>query len=195
MRKIVKQAPETALACFVGERIKRQRIRRGYSLRDLASLASVSAAMISEVERGKKSPTITLLTAIATALAVPASYLFEHDRPLDGVAVVRKKDHRVVPVGPGLTNVILGHPISGSNLHFVRLHLRAGAGRDPSSHPPGSIERAHVAEGSISLTVGGETVRLRAGDSCSFDGERPHVYRNTGRTTAKVYLVVEFGQE
>ena len=189
-------AGERTLARYVGERVKEHRARRRYSLRELAGRAGVSAAMISEIERGKKSPTIEVLTAIATALEVPTSYLFERAQDLVGISVVRRREHRVINIAPGTINVVLGHPLKGSNLHFVRLELRRGAGRDIiGSHPVGSIERAHVAEGSVELTVGDRKVRLEAGDSSSFIADRPHNYRNVGSSTAKVYLVVEFGNE
>ncbi|HZY98248.1 MAG TPA: XRE family transcriptional regulator [Candidatus Baltobacteraceae bacterium] len=185
--------PHQTLAGFVGERIKRLRTQRHYSLRDLAERAGVSAAMISEIERGKKSPTVMTMNALASGLAVPTSYLFEQDRAIDGIMVTRRREHRTVPIGVGATNVVLGHPIKGSNLHWVRLDLRKDAGNDLlSAHPAGSLERAHVVEGRVELMVSDEKVRLGPGDSCSFLGELPHCYRNVGRGTAKIYLVVEF---
>ena len=183
------------LAHFIGSRIKELRAQRHLSLRELASSAGVSAAMVSEIERGKKSPTITLLAAIATALAVPTSYLFERDEAVAGISLVRRTDHRVVDIGPGAVNIVLGHPVKGSNLHFVRLELQKGASHEEVSHPAGSIERAHVEAGSLELTVGNDKAELVAGDSCSFLADRPHWYRNTGRGTAKVYLVVDFRNE
>jgi len=189
-------ADERTLARYVGEQVKEQRSRRRYSLRELAGRAGVSAAMISEIERGRKSPTIAMLTAIATALEVPTSYLFERAQDLVGISVVRRDELRVVDIAPGAINVVLGHPLKGSNLHFVRLELRRGSGGDIiSSHPAGSIERAHVAEGSVELKVGDQKVRLEAGDSSSFVADRPHSYRNVGHSIAKVYIVVEFGSE
>ena len=195
-KRAIPAAGERTLAGYLGQQVKEQRTRRHYSLRELAVRAGVSAAMISEIERGKKSPTIAVLTAIATALEVPTSYLFERAQDLVGISVVRSDEHRVIDIAPGAINVVLGHPIKGSNLHFVRLELRRGAGRDIiSSHPAGSIERAHVAEGSVELTVGDRKVRLEAGDSASFIADRLHSYRNVGHSTAKAYLVVEFGNE
>jgi len=144
----------------------------------------------------QESPTITVLSAIATALAVPTSYLFEREQVIAGISVVRRDEHRVVDIAPGAINVVLGHPVEESNIHFVLLELRKGAESEKvSSHPVGSIERARVAEGRVEITVADEKVQLEAGDSCSFIADRPHGYRNTGLGTAKVYLVVEFGTE
>ena len=180
---------------YLGLRIKQIRARHALSLRDLANQAGVSAAMISEIERGKKAPTITVLSAIATALDVPTSYLFEKEEPAANLAITRRAEHRIVEIAPGTTNVVLGHPIAGSNLHFVRLELLQAAQVPPvSPHPRGSIERAHVANGRVALTVGEESAVLDTGDSCSFPADRPHTYRNLGRGVAKVYLVVEFAK-
>lgn len=184
---------DKTLARFIGTRIKELRDRQDLSLRELAAQSGVSAAMISEIERAKKTPTIAVLTALATALAVPAAYLFEKEQPIARLSVTRRDDHRTVQIAPGMINVVLGHPLGGSNLHFVRLEITNQAPLAPvSPHPLGSIERAHVASGRVELTVDDEKVHLETGDSCAFLADRRHSYRNTGRSTAKVYLVVEF---
>ena len=186
---------DSNLKRFLGARIKQLRARQTLSLRDLANQAGVSAAMISEIERGKKSPTITVLSAIATALDVPTSYLFEQDEPAARLAVTRRAEHRIVEIAPGTVNIVLGHPIAGSSLHFVRLEILHGSPVTPiSPHPRGSIERAHVASGRVELSVGEESAELGTGDSCSFPADRPHSYRNAGRGVAKVYLAVEFAR-
>jgi transcriptional regulator with XRE-family HTH domain len=185
---------DKALARFIGTRVKELRARQQLSLRELASRANVSAAMISEIERGKKTPTIAVLSALATGLAVPTSYLFEKDVPVTRLSVTRRDDHRTVQIAPGMYNVVLGHPLDGSNVHFVRLEITKKAPVAPPTapHPPGSIERAHVVSGRVELTVEDETVELSSGDSCAFRADRPHLYRNIGQGAAKVYLVVEF---
>ena len=50
-------------------------------MRTLASRSGVSASMISDVERGMKSPTISTLAALADALELPLSTLVESPAP------------------------------------------------------------------------------------------------------------------
>ena len=52
----------------IGERVKALREATGLSLRDLAERSGVSAPMLSQVERGETSPTLTVAARIAAGL-------------------------------------------------------------------------------------------------------------------------------
>ena len=53
------------------------REERGLSQRDLATRAGISPAMLNEIERGKKSPSLSVAKALAKALGVGLDTLFE----------------------------------------------------------------------------------------------------------------------
>lgn len=53
------------------------REERGLSQRDLATRAGISPAMLNEIERGKKSPSLPVAKALAKALGVGLDSLFE----------------------------------------------------------------------------------------------------------------------
>lgn len=66
----------------VGERIRRTRVERGYTLRGLAELASavaprggISFAYLSRVETGDRQASVPVLRALAHALGVSAYWL------------------------------------------------------------------------------------------------------------------------
>ena len=60
----------------IGSALKDLRIGNGYSARKLAELSGVSGAMISRIESGQVSPSISTLSALAAALQVPLVSLF-----------------------------------------------------------------------------------------------------------------------
>jgi transcriptional regulator with XRE-family HTH domain len=60
----------------VGHRIRALRTRCGLSLRQLAAKAGVTAGMISFIERGKSSPSITLLEKILSAVDMDLASFF-----------------------------------------------------------------------------------------------------------------------
>src|SRR5262249_4463674 len=77
---------QISLLCFVlntlegamtlGDRIKRERIRKGWGVRELARLAGVRYALISELETGKKADTTGRnLKRLARVLGVTTDYL------------------------------------------------------------------------------------------------------------------------
>ena len=62
-----------------GARLKAYRLKRGFSMRGLASRAGVTASFISMVESGKTSPTIITLQKILEALKVPVAEFFSDE--------------------------------------------------------------------------------------------------------------------
>src|SRR2546421_10595881 len=77
----------------VGPRIRALREAAALSLRDLADRSGVSAPMLSQVERGETSPTLTVAARIARGLELRLSQLLRLDE--DGaVTVVRASQRR-----------------------------------------------------------------------------------------------------
>src|SRR3954465_13313171 len=77
----------------VGPRVKALREAMGLSLRDLAERTGGSAPMLSQVERGDTSPTLTVAGRIAGGLELSLSQLL---RPHEGggVSAARKREPR-----------------------------------------------------------------------------------------------------
>ena len=176
----------------IGNRVRHLRQGARLTLRDLARRSGVSAAMISEVERGAKSPTVTLLSALAEALGVSMARLVEDDSPPQAIAVMREPDHRGITVGEGVAIKYLGPHAESSKVTFVYGEMEPGGHSDLiSSHGAGSIERMYVARGSIELTVGSEVAVINAGDSCTYVGDRSHRFRNLSDTVTTWYNVIE----
>lgn len=64
----------------IGERIREERLLRGYNLRTLARAVNVSASHISQIENGKCRPSVSTLYAITSVLGVSIDDLFEGAR-------------------------------------------------------------------------------------------------------------------
>lgn len=63
----------------VGAEIRRLRLARGFTLRDLSTLMGISYVTISEIERGIRP--LTRATEFAKALGVAASHLMAYPNP------------------------------------------------------------------------------------------------------------------
>src|SRR3954453_11470646 len=74
----------------LGQFIREQRQLAQLSLRELARLASVSNAYLSQVERGMHEPSIRVLNAVADVLEVPIGDLVEGDPVRSKRAVERE---------------------------------------------------------------------------------------------------------
>ena len=81
----------------MGERLRAVRRARGLSLRELAKQLDVSPSLISQVETGRASPSVSTLYAIAQVLSVSVDDLLfdEADRPRRTSPVRAATDRRI----------------------------------------------------------------------------------------------------
>jgi transcriptional regulator with XRE-family HTH domain len=176
----------------MGRAVKQQREAAGFSLRMLATRSGISPSMISDIERGTKSPTVTTIVRLADALGVSAAALIEAGTgPAPRIRVLRRGE------GAGGENPArwdsLGPASRGSRIEFVRYQIPPSTVLGPAAaHASGTMEHMHVAAGTVRVTVGDETAELFAGDSCSCRTDAPHGVENPDASIeALIYLIVE----
>ena len=181
----------------IGARVKALREAEGLSLRDLAERSGVSAPMLSQVERGETSPTLTLAARIAAGLELRLSQLLRLDEQ-GAVTVVRagerrrggnpRRGHRVevlTSAQPGQRAELSRHTLGPGG--------STGAPDDPPIHEPGSRETALVQEGRIVLVCDGRRYDLSEGDTVTFDADLPHHFENPTTDDAAFLAVVSAG--
>jgi transcriptional regulator with XRE-family HTH domain len=167
------------------------------SLRDLAERSGVSAPMLSQVERGETSPTLSVASRIAAGLDLSLSQLLRLDEG-SAVTVVRNGERASGGArSRGHSYEILTPPLPGQRAE-VSLHtlgpgaLTAGVD-DPPMHEPGARETAVVLEGQLTLHCDGTDHLLKAGDSVTFDSDLPHRFENPGKKPTRFLAVVTAG--
>lgn len=179
----------------VGIRIRALREAMDLSLRDLAERSGVSAPMLSQVERGETSPTLSVAQKIAAGLELTLSQLLRLDEEHHVVVVpagsgreVRRDGHRYRELTP---------PIPGQraevSLHTLKAGAATGGADDPPIHEPGSRETAVIQSGRVALIVDGERYELAEGDTVTFDADLPHHFENAGDAEATLLAVVAAG--
>jgi transcriptional regulator with XRE-family HTH domain len=181
----------------IGARVKALREASSLSLRDLAVRSGVSAPMLSQVERGETSPTLTVATRIAAGLDLKLSQLLRLDE--DGaVTVVRAKGRqRGGNRRRGHQFEVMTSSQPGQRAELSRHTLApggaTGAADDPPMHEPGSRETALVERGSEVLVCDAERHRLAEGDCVTFDADLPHHFENPTAEEASFLAVVSAG--
>jgi transcriptional regulator with XRE-family HTH domain len=185
----------TAANGALGERVKSLREAMDLSLRDLAERSTVSAPMLSQVERGETSPTLAVAEKIASGLELTLSQLLRLDES-GHMVVVRAGDRRKRRRRGHLVEE-LTPPLPGQRADVSEHTLAPGAstgGRgDPPLHEPGSRETTVVLQGSVDLFIDGRREELTEGDSVTFDADLPHHFENNGRAEARLIAVVAAG--
>ena len=180
-------------ATVVGARVKALREAAGLSLRDLAERSGVSAPMLSQVERGETSPTLTVASRIAAGLDLRLSQLLRLDES-GAVTIVRASEHRHGGnKRRGHSFEVLSSSQPGQRAELSRQTLgpggSTGAPDDPPMHEPGSRETALVESGPLVLVCDGQRYDLAEGDVVTFDADLPHHFEN-GTTQEATFLAV-----
>ncbi|HTD57867.1 MAG TPA: XRE family transcriptional regulator [Solirubrobacteraceae bacterium] len=181
----------------IGARVKALREASSLSLRDLAERSGVSAPMLSQVERGETSPTLTVAARIAAGLELRLSQLLRLDES-GAVTIVRagerggggnaKRGHRfevMTAAQPGQRSELSRHTLGPGGA--------TGAADDPPMHEPGSRETAFVQSGSVVLVCDGQRYELGEGDCVTFDADLPHHFENPSGAETAFLAVVSAG--
>lgn len=174
-------------AIELGRRIKMLRIGRGMTLKDLEERGGISATHVSEIERGKASPTVGALGKIAAALGLRPATLVDA-RPMPELCVRRADEATAYPLQwGGATIVPLAEPTQDSalGLHLFTLPIA----RDVLlQHRHAGEEWATVLSGVAEIRVDGRPYVLREGDSLHFHATRTHSYANLGSAPATLLV-------
>jgi transcriptional regulator with XRE-family HTH domain len=170
----------------LGERIKQLRLAQDLTLKQVGEKAKVSATHLSEIERGKSSPTVGALVRIAHALGEePARLVTDDDAP--PVAFTRRSERRAW--SSGLVTFASLSP--GVNPHEISiLEITLPAGQTALAAAPGDAGEALavVLEGDVEIELGEKRHLLREGDALHFRLHDPHALR-TGVAGARLLWV------
>lgn len=162
----------------IGASLKDLRETRGLNARELAESAGVSAAMISRIENGQVSPSISTLSALSEALDVPMVSFFR-DTATDHVDFTHVKD------GQGIhsTRIIDKHSHDYINLashmrrdlgfeaHIVTMEKQDASAPTYVGH---GVVFMHVQHGEAMFNYGQRQIHLKEGDSLTLDSELNH---------------------
>ena len=173
----------------LGRRIKQLRLSQGFTLKDIESRVGVSATHVSEIERGKTSPTVGALGKIADALQVNPSFLV--DIPVgEEISHTRQGDREKV-VGPrnGASWELLTTEKPYAELSLFVLDLSPDMG-EPLIRParPGD-KFLHVIQGTLQIELQEQTHVLNEGDSIHFKASIPVKLMNLGASECRVFWV------
>ena len=170
-------------------RLKQLRLDHGLSLQELAERSGLSRATLSRIENGEVSPTAESLGALAAAYALSISRLLEPaERPFE--ALIRAGAQSVWrDPAHGFARFNVSPPSGGLKAEVIRGEIAPHQSIAYDKPPvPGLEHHLVMQKGALSVTVGGETYALGAGDCLRYKLYGPSRFA-TGSAAAR-YLIV-----
>ncbi len=174
----------------IGERLKKVRLERGYTLKDVSAKSGYSKALISRIENGNVSPSINSLLKIATALDVKPHDLFLPAKDAEPT-VVRKSERKKAKLGGGKVEVdFLTVQTDEKKIEPLLITLEKGATTGSEfGGDRGEIWTMQL-KGRTELTLGEKKHTLEEGDCAYFNAAIPHSFHNVGKGNAVAFCVI-----
>jgi transcriptional regulator with XRE-family HTH domain len=200
----------------VGAQLRKARVERGMSLRELARRLELSASALSQIETGKNRPNVETLYMIVAELGLSLDDLVfrrkrgaaddsdeagpgsasagerhgPRSRATDG-PLQHGEDRPSIQLDSGVTweRLTAEHDPEGD--FFTSVYEPGGASSRDSHLIVHSGREYHLLlKGRLTVSIGFETYELKAGDSISFASTEPHRLFNPGDTPAETVTFV-----
>lgn len=175
----VTKSHENNLEVAIGLEVRAFRHQQNITVTELAAKTGLSIGMLSKIENGNTSPSLTTLQSLANALSVPITAFlrkFEehrqavHTKAGEGVKIERRgtrAGHQYNLLGH------LGENSSGVIVEPYLITLDSQSDVFPAFQHAG-VEMLYILEGEVGYRHGDNVYQLERGDTLFFDADCPH---------------------
>lgn len=175
----LREVREKNLESAIGRELREIRHKRDMTVADLAQATGLSVGMLSKIENGVTSPSLTTLQTLSEALSIPLTSFFRrfeerreavHVKAGEGVETERagtRAGHQYRLLGH------LGANSSGVMMEPYLITLNTHSDVFPTFQHEG-VEMLYMLEGEVGYRHGEKSFHLRPGDSLFFDADAPH---------------------
>lgn len=182
----------------LGRNIRSRRAGLGLTLEGLAERSGVSRAMLSEIERNAKNPTIKILAQIAAGLDCTVGQLIgeEAPPPPEPIEVVRVGEQRTsVDRASGLEKHQISPGFQRRGIEIAWCVIPAGGATGPlPPNQPGTGGHLTLIHGRLTVQAGDREVEVAAGESVFFRADLPHGYANPHQEPCHFFQVIDAGR-
>lgn len=165
----------------VGQRIKELRLQKNLTMEEVAEKSGCTPGFLSQVERNKAVPSISLLYAIASALGTQVTDFFPET--INAPKVVRHNDPVTFQLeGSPVTYSLRSSKFPSAAIQAFVLTVIPAREALPTdeTRAHNSEEFGHILQGVLRLWYGDSFYDLYPGDSVHFKSTTPHRLENRG---------------
>lgn len=191
---------EKVLEVAIGREVRAFRRKQEITVAELSTTTGLSIGMLSKIENGNTSPSLTTLQTLANALSVPLTAFFRgfeetrmavHTKGGEGVELERegtRANHQYNLLGH------IGANASGVIVEPYMITLSDAADVFPTFQHAG-IETIYMLEGEVDYRHGDNVYPLKPGDSLFFDADAPHGPEVLVKLPARYLSVISYPQK
>jgi len=154
---------------FIGQRLKKRRNELNLTLRGLAISTQLTAAFLSQIERGTSNPSLNSLRRISDALNVPMLYFLSESQNLSPVVKSSERAH-IDLEDSNVSYEMLTPDLSGSFVSVMGT-LKPGKDNIVRALSSDTEEMIHILSGVLCVGLGDQDYVLNKGDSITFKGK------------------------
>ena len=195
----VREPRANNLEMAIGHEVRTYRKKLGITVADLAAATGMSVGMLSKIENGNISPSLTTLQALSKALGMPITAFFRGFEEPKSASFVKagegvNLERRGTRAGHHYS--LLGHienNTSGVVVEPYLITLNAESDIFPTFQHEG-MEFLYMLEGEVVYRHGDSLYRMQAGDSLFFDADAPHGPEELVKLPARYLSIISYSQ-
>jgi DNA-binding XRE family transcriptional regulator/mannose-6-phosphate isomerase-like protein (cupin superfamily) len=195
----VREPRANNLEMAIGHEVRTYRKKLGITVADLAAATGMSVGMLSKIENGNISPSLTTLQALSKALGTPITAFFKGFEEPKSASFVKagegvNLERRGTRAGHHYS--LLGHienNTSGVVVEPYLITLNAESDVFPTFQHEG-MEFLYMLEGEVVYRHGDSLYRMQAGDSLFFDADAPHGPEELVSLPARYLSIISYPQ-
>ena len=195
----VSEPREKNLEAAIGRSVRSFRRQKAMTVADLSKQTGLSIGMLSKIENGITSPSLSTMQSLAHALSVPITAFFrrfEENREVMHVKAGHAVEKDRAGTRSGHQYNLLGHigaNASGVIVEPYMITLSESSDVFPTFQHDG-IELLYMLEGEVEYRHGEQTFLMKPGDSLFFDADAPHGPEKLLKLPARFLSVISYPQ-
>lgn len=195
----VREPRENNLERAIGHEVRAYRKKLGITVTDLSAATGVSIGMLSKIENGNISPSLTTLQSLSRALGVPVTAFFRgFEEPRNATFVKAGTGINAERRGTraGHQYSLLGHIDNNTSSVTVEpylITLTTDSDVFPTFQHEG-MEFLYMLEGEIVYRHGEQLFTMQSGDSLFFDADAPHGPERLVTLPARFVSIISYPQ-
>jgi transcriptional regulator with XRE-family HTH domain len=177
--KVGTDQQEKVLEVAIGREVKAVRKQQNITVLELSKKTGISPGMLSKIENGLTSPSLTTLQTLSEALSVSLTSFFRRFEEQRSAVLVKAGSGMDVDragTRAGHQYNLLGHVGSNASGVIVEPYLIELTTESDTfaTFQHDGIEFIYMLEGEVDYHHAGQVYRLEPGDSFTFDADAPH---------------------